>query len=201
MTVNRRTRVAVLGTLAEFHNEAIPYDLAALLELVANIDPDLLCLDITPEQWREQDFGKLPSEYRDALVPLATQTDIVVAPIGGKARMPNKVISGWRYVVINWLRGRIGALQRTSSGPDGLNQGWRHVMANYLYDVIQLLSIGGLRYKGKYNANQLTWKILGVVRRDPGTRVLVVVNVRYCHIIRERLRKQKDIEIAAYFEL
>ena len=201
MLDNERTRVAILGTLAEFHNEAIPIDLIALLELVANIDPDLLCLDITPKQWREQDFGKLPSEYRDALLPLASQTDIVVAPIGAEIPTPHKKISGWRYLVINWLRSCIGALQRTSTSPDAINQDWRHVLANYLYDVMQLLSNSDLRIQGKNNARQLTQQVLGVVRRDPGTRVLVVVNVQYCHIIRERLRRHEELEVTAYSEL
>ena len=65
-TAVEQTTVAVLGTLAEFHSEPIPYDLAALVKLVSDIQPDLLCLDMTEEQWRTQDFGGLPPEYRKA---------------------------------------------------------------------------------------------------------------------------------------
>jgi hypothetical protein len=66
---NKRARVAVLGTLAEFHREPIPYDMSVLLELVAEINPDLLCLDMTPEQWHESDFEGLPPEYQEAGSP------------------------------------------------------------------------------------------------------------------------------------
>ena len=45
------TPVAVLGTLAEFHREPIPYDLAALVRLAVTLRPDLLGLDMTTEQW------------------------------------------------------------------------------------------------------------------------------------------------------
>jgi len=62
------TKVAVLGTLAEFHREPIPYDLRELIRLVMDLRPDLLCLDITPDQWQRRDFGDLPPEYRDALL-------------------------------------------------------------------------------------------------------------------------------------
>jgi hypothetical protein len=58
-----------LGTLAEFHREPIPYDLEALVELVADLNPDFVCLEMTPEQWRQQDFDDLPPEYRDACCP------------------------------------------------------------------------------------------------------------------------------------
>lgn len=44
------TPVAVLGTLAEFHREPIPYNLAALVRLVTELRPDLLCLDLTVQR-------------------------------------------------------------------------------------------------------------------------------------------------------
>jgi hypothetical protein len=55
-----RTRVAVVGTIAEFHREPIPHDLAALVSLVQEQRPDLLCLDITTEQWASGAFDDLP---------------------------------------------------------------------------------------------------------------------------------------------
>ena len=48
------TQIAVLGTLAEFHQDPLPYDLEALVDLVAEINPDLLCLDISLAQWQQQ---------------------------------------------------------------------------------------------------------------------------------------------------
>ncbi len=53
------TPVAVLGTLAEFHKEPIPYDMKALIGLVSDLRPDLLCLDMTFEQWWQCDGGCL----------------------------------------------------------------------------------------------------------------------------------------------
>ena len=93
---DRATRIAVLGTLAEFHQDPLPYNLAALVDLVAAIHPDLLCLDITHEQWQQKRFDKLSPEYSRALLPLAAQTDIVVVPIGGQQMMPSTSASGWR---------------------------------------------------------------------------------------------------------
>lgn len=198
---NGQTRVAVLGTLAEFYNEAIPFDMSSLLELVANIDPDLLCLDITPRQWRERDFDKLPPEYREALLPLARQTDIVVAPIGVETTPPNQVIGGWRLLAINRLRSWISVLQRTAPGPDATNQGWRHRLTNYLYDAIRALS-AGYKNRGMVDyVDYLVQKVIEVSRRDPGSRVLVVVNVQHCHIVRKRLHKRKDLQVTNYSEL
>lgn len=201
MAASKQTRVAVLGTLAEFHREPIPYDMAALLDLVANIDPDLLCLDITQEQWQAQTFENLPPEYQEALLPLAHQTDIVVTPIAGGQPPPIPEASGWRGAGIRWLRNRIATIERNAPGPDAINQGWRHHLANYLYDATRRLSANEAEKAMHKHMDHLTQAVLRVARRDPGARVLVVLNVQYCHIIRERLRHHDDIEVTSYMNL
>lgn len=201
MAEREQTRIAVLGTLAEFHREPIPYDMVALLALVESINPDLLCLDMTQDQWQTQAFEDLPPEYKEALLPLAHQTDIVVAPIAGGQPPPKPEAAGWRGTVIRWLRSWIATIQRTASGPDAVNQGWRHHLANHLYGAIRWLSAGDGESAAHKHTDHLTQTVLKVARRDPGARILVVVNVQYCHIIRERLRHYEDIEVTTYAAL
>jgi hypothetical protein len=201
MTGTVQTKVAVLGTLAEFHREPIPYDMSALLDLVADINPDLLCLDMTQDQWQAQAFENLPPEYQEALLPLAHQTDIVVVPIAGGQAPPKPEASGWRGAAIRWLRNRIAMIERTAPGPDAINQGWRHDLANHLYDATRWLSAGELEKATREHTDHLTQAVVQVAHRDPGARVLVVINVQYCHIIRERLRQYEDIEVTTYMDL
>lgn len=196
-----KTNVAVLGTLAEFHKEPIPYDLAALVKLVSDIRPDLLCLDITPEQWRQRSFGGLPPEYREALLPLAYQTDIVVAPIAGDHPPAEPSASGWRGRLIRLFRRWLAALQRTAPGPDAINQGLRHHIADLLYSLNTWLA-GQEAYRAwQMHTNQLTQAVVEVARRDPGCRILVVANVRHCHLVRNALRKFPEINVASYLDL
>jgi hypothetical protein len=201
MTDNEHTKVAVLGTLAEFHREPIPYDMSALLDLVAEVNPDLLCLDMTPEQWQEQEFDDLPPEYQDTLLPLAHQTDIVVTPIGGERPTSKLEVSGWRAWAIMWLRSLIATIQRTAPGPGAINQGWRHHLVNLFYDAIRRLAGSAVKREAYEYADFLKREVLKVVRRDPGARILAVVNVQYCHILRERLREYDDLEIVTYIDL
>lgn len=194
---NSRTRVAILGSVADFHNEAISFDMAHLMRLVAAINPDLLCLDITPTQWLARDFVSLPSEYRKALLPLANQTDIVVVPIGSRVHSNDQAISGWRRALIDRLQNWIGAIQRAAPSPEALNQGWRHDWVNYLYAVIHRLSGTDGRSESQARADLLAQQVLTVSRRDPGTRVLVVVNVQYCHLIRRQLRECAELLVTS----
>lgn len=201
MGVNGQTRVAVLGTLVEFHQEAIPFDMSSLLELVVQINPDLLCLDITPRQWRARDFEKLPSDYRDVLLPLARKTDIVVAPIGGEYDQSSEGTDGMRLRAIQGLRKWIGVVQSTALSPEVMNQGWRHDLVNTLYYAIRRLKSRDKRREVWAYADYLTEQIVAVSRRDPEARVLVVVNVQYCHLIRERLQKCDDVFVTGFSEL
>lgn len=195
-----RTRVAVLGTLAEFHREPIRFDLPALVRLVTDLSPDLLCLDMTLEQWQHQDLEGLPPEYSDALLPLAHQTDIVVVPIAGQHPPKEPTASGWRGRLIAVLRQGLASLQRTVSGPAAINQGWRHVCANLLYGSIELLAGREAGRARMAHTDQLIHQVLDVVRRDPGRSVLVVVNVQYCHFIRPALKRQ-GLHVVRYSEL
>jgi hypothetical protein len=200
-TMQSPTRVAVLGTLAEFHEEPISYDLASLIDLVTALRPDLLCLDLTPEQWQLQDFDGLPPEYRRALLPLAAQTDIVVAPIGDAITPDESEVAGWRAKLVAWLRAGLATLQRTAPGPDAVNHGLRHEVANWLYHLIAWLTGEETFRERDEHVDRLTKKILEIVRRDPGTRVLVVVNVQFCHRIRPALRDYPNIQVVKYSEL
>lgn len=196
-----RTSVAVLGTLAEFHREPIPYNLNALVKLVTELRPDLLCLDITRDQWQRRDFAGLPPEYRDALLPLAHQTDIVVVPIAGDRPLEEPVAIGWRGKVIAVLRRWLADLQRTAPGPAAINEGWRHHLADTLYSVIAWFAGNEDRRAWQAHTAYLTQQVLEVVRRDPGCRILVVVNVRHCHHIRPALSQHSEIEVVPYSQL
>ena len=196
-----KTAVAVLGTLAEFHQEPIAFDLDALVDLVLQINPDLLCLDMTPEAWRARDFGHLPPEYREALLPLAYQTDIVVAPVGGDGPPPEPRAAGWRGWLIGLVRRVLGWLQKSAPGPDAINSGWRHDLANHLYDLTVKLGENDVRKAQEAHRQRLIDNIVETARRDPGARILVVVNVRDCHHIRPALQAYEEIEARSYTEL
>lgn len=201
LETTNQTRIAVLGTLAEFHQEPLPYDLQALVKLVADINPDLLCLDITLEQWQQQDFSRLPQEYSQALLPLTAQTDIVVVPIGGEQEMPKAAASGWRGIMITWARKLLNRVQSGAPGPDAINQGWRHDLGNTLYSLARRLSGKSVDQAYHAHIDQVSRAALEAARNNPGNRILVVTNIQYCHHIRPLLQQQPGLIEIAYQDL
>lgn len=188
------TQIAVLGTLAEFHRDPLPYDLTTLVDLVAKINPDLLCLDISLEQWQQRNFSSLPTEYSEALLPLADQTDIVVVPIGGSETMPQAAAVGWRGTLIGWVRKLLAWMQATAPGPDAINQGWRHDLGNVLYSLARNLAGQTVNHAYHAHIEQLSQAAAHVAENNPGSRILVVTNIQYCHHIRPHLRQAGLIE-------
>jgi len=196
-----RTSVAVLGTLTEFHDDPIPYDLSTLIDLVNTINPDLLCLDMTMDQWQRQDFSHLPPEYRDALLPLAYQTDIVVAPIAGSRPLEKLNVAGWRGFLIRQIRRMLTWIQQTAPGPDAMNQGWRHHWGNALYDIVRQLAGHQVQQTYHERIETLTQAVVNVAENNPDNRILVVTNIQYCHHIRPRLKQLSDVQVTTYSDL
>lgn len=190
-------RVAVVGTLAEFRRDPVPHNLPELVHFVAAINPDLLCLDISLDQWRRRDFGGLPPEYRDALLPLAAQTDIVIIPIGdespthrtGGSEKTQGRLKGWLQRL---LRGAIARLARGAHTPVSVGEGPRHLFVEHLLHLLDLIEGGRhTRRQARAHRDALTSRILELAQRDPARRVLVVVNARHCHQLRRALRRRR----------
>ena len=74
-------------------------------------------------------------------------------------------------------------------------------MANYLYRAIRQLAGQDIEKATRDHTDHLTQAVLEMARHDPGARLLVVVNVQHCHIIREQLRGYADVEVADYTDL
>ncbi len=207
MTAGRHSPVAVVGTLAEFRRDPTTYDLASLVRFVREISPDLLCLDMTLDEWQHRDFGGLPAEYRDALLPLADQTDIVVVPIGDgggssgfAAGDDGSSGAGLRHWLSNRLHGAVASLQLGAPSPVAVDQGARHWTAELLYHAIDWLNGGSGRH-ATIHREALATRIVELARRDSGRRVLVVVNARYCHYLRAELRRHPEIALVRYPDL
>ena len=124
----KKTRVAVLGTLADLHQEPIRYDLRRLEHLVEQLEPDLLCADIRRDHWEDGDLSATSVEYREVLVPLAERTRIVIVPVRGAtpcdliAPRDGRLI-GLRSAAVRVMNGWLRTMQRIANTPEAINSG------------------------------------------------------------------------------
>src|SRR3989304_413197 len=127
-----KSRVAVLGTIRELHNEPLRYDLRALSRIIEERAPDLLCTEIGLEQWEKSQLSGLAPEYREAVVPLSRRSSIVVVPVDGAGQSWNEFPPGAtrgqrpsglkRWLVSLTNRALVG-LVRLAGSPRAINSG------------------------------------------------------------------------------
>jgi hypothetical protein len=204
--MTNKTRIAVLGTLAELHREPIRYNLACLTNLVEQLDPDLLCAELPRAVWESGDTSGAPLEIREALIPLAARTNIVIVPIQGAmgcepVTTKDGRMARARRAIVQRLDDVLRWFQRRADGPRAIHSG----SFGHVCHTICLLEAwaGGLAARHAWDAanRALLENVLVAVRRDPGVRVLVTVDCRRWHRLVERLRHVEDVELVAYWQL
>lgn len=201
-----KSRVAVLGTLAELHREPIQYDLKTLGRLVKDLQPDLLCAEIHMNHWQTADLGQSPPEYKEALLPLARRTDIVVVPVAsdqgcelieprsGSAR-------GLRSAAVWWMNWMLRGLQRDAGSPEVVNSGPFGHMCDIMCAITAWVCGEATRRAWQQANQQLYDNVVQAVRRDPGRRVLVTVDCRRRHQLEARLKALDEIEMVHFRNL
>ena len=201
-----KTPLAVLGTLADLHREPIRYNLACLTDLVEQLNPDLLVAELQREAWEAGDVSAASIEYREALIPLAARTNIVIVPIQGAARCEPGMAQAAhmaysRRAILRWLDGLLRWFQLRADGPRAIHSG----SFGHICHTICLLEawVGGASVRQAWDAanRALLENVLAAVRRDPGVRVLVTVDCRRSHQLAKRLRHMDEVELVAYWEL
>lgn len=201
-----KSRVAVLGTLSDLHQQSITYDLKMLARLVRQIQPDLLCAEIGRDHWETSDLARMPVEYREALVPVCKRSDIVLVPVAGPEAEPLVVPRGGRWrglrsALVGLLNWHLRLTQRLAGMPEAINSGAFGSLCSWMCGRIAW-ACGPEAVRAWAAANdRILQNVLAAVRRDPGRRVLVTVDCRRRHLLDRRLRTFGEIEVVEFYQL
>ena len=198
-----KSRVAVLGTLGELHTEPIGYDLDTLSRIVREIQPDLLCAEIHPDDWAAQDLDGMPPEYRETLVPLSRRTGIVIVPVAGSRDRGLMTPGGGQFLALRtFLVGILNAhLRWMQSGDRGLaaiNSGAWGAVCDGLCCLTANLCGSDVRREWDAANRAIFENVLAAVRRDAGCRVLVTVDCRRRHRLERELRRVREVGLVHY---
>ncbi len=205
MTTFPHTRVAILNTLGSLHADPLHYDLQTLRSLVIHLAPDLLCADITRDTWESGDLSQAPLEVRAALIPAINLTDTVLIPVAPTPQQFRdfRAPSGLR----NWLARRFDALlrwgQRKADRPEAIHGMAFETFCHTVCVLEEMTWSKADRQAYELRAQALVRNILSAIQRDPGGRVLVVVQCQWHHTIEPLLRKQAEdwIKIVDYRDM
>ena len=199
-----QTRLAILGTLADLHRQPLTYNLSCLRNLVANLEPDLLCAEVTPGAWEGGDLTAAAIDVREALTPVVASTDIVLVPVIPTPEQFGDFIpsSGWRRSLAQALDRLLLWGQRKADRPEVINGPWFGIFCHTLCWLIERTWTAKDRQAWIAQNRIIAENILQAVQRDPGRRVLVAVQCQRLHwLVRTLKAHPEDLEIVRYQEL
>lgn len=195
MNASSITRLAILGTMSDLHRQPISYDLDCLQKLVANVSPDLLCAEITMEDWEREDFSRVTVDVREALAPMIASTDIVLIPVAPTLERYADFTpdAGWRRRLVQTFDQilRWGQIQaddaRTVNGP------WFGAFCHTICWLTEALWNAEERTAWETQNRVLAENIVRAVQRDSERRVLVAVQCQRLHRLIPLLRAHNDL--------
>jgi hypothetical protein len=192
--------------MGHLHTEPLRYDLACLRSLVETLEPDLLGVELDLDSWERGDLGGAPVEVREGLVPATRRVDTVVVPLGGASPLefvpPEEgELAQLRASVVRASDNLLMGLQRAVDGPEGINSlFFRHMCGFICYLEAATASDAGRRAWEESNERILE-RLLWVIDRDPGRRVLAAVQCRRVHWLEPRVKRMPNTELVDYREL
>lgn len=204
--LTNKSRVAVLGTLADLHQEPIRFNLKTLRRLVKELKPDLLCAEIHPNDWQRSDWDRMMPEYKEALVSLSRRSDIIIVPVSSSNE--RELIAPWdqrwyrlRSWIVRLLNGQLRFMQRVANGPRAINSGVFSWLCDGTCSLTAWVCGPEARQAWDKNNEVILNNILAAVQRDPGRRVLVTVDCRRRHRLEKQLRRAPGIDLVFYQHL
>lgn len=204
MNSTPRTRLAILGTMSDLHRQPITYDLDCLRKVIADLAPDLLCAEITMDEWESEDFSRASLEVREALVSVIASTDIVLIPVAPTLERYTDFTpdSGWRRRLVRTFDQLLQWGQIEADDVQTVNGLWFGAFCHTVCWLTEMFWTAKDRAAWEKQNKELTENIIRAVQRDSGRRVLVAVQCQRLHHLIPFLRAQtKVIDIVGYQSL
>jgi len=198
-----KTRLALLSTLAEMHTQSIQYNLTALRDILTQVSPDLLYVEVPQLDWELGRLDQAPVEVQCSLLSVAELSRTVVVPVAPDARQFNDFAprTGWRAGLVRWLDQILRWAQRQANSAEAIHTWSFEGVCHTLCHLSQWGWEADARRAWEEQNQGMLDNILQAIRRDPGRRILIAVQCQRTHWLKLRLKKRPDIELVDYREL
>jgi hypothetical protein len=199
-----KTRLAILGTISDLHNQSISYDLNCLRRILVEVSPDLLCAEITRQEWERGDLSKATLEVREAFAQTVSSMDIVLIPIASTSEQfaDFRPRTGWRQRLVRTFTGLLRWGQIQADDVSTINGQWFGVFCHTVCWLTERFWTAEDRLAWDGQNEKLVENIVQAVQRDSGRRVLVAVQCQRLHRLISLLRTHRDlVELVPYQDL
>lgn len=204
MNKQPQTRLALLATLSELHQQPIAYDLQCLRDLIVELAPDLLCAEITRDMWEGGDLSTAAIEVREALAPIVASTDTVLVPVAPSSERFQDFApdGGWRRNLVQACDRLLRWGQLQADSPQAINGPLFEAFCHPLCLLTEMTWTAEQRAAWNAQNEQIAQNVLGAVGRDPGRRVLLAVQCQRIHKLEPLLKSGSEpVKLVPYQSL
>lgn len=198
--------VVVVGTMYQWHLHSPMYSLEVLTDLIKRTDPEVLCIEFSPEQLENESACAAKPEYPDAIMPFAEKNGIPLVSLQQRTeswseyqRMVQKEIDRIRSdpeMSVKWefwteLRESMGEVYSRSLF-DFLCQAydtWIEIVHGKFYSRL-FPELG--RLWDEWNQQYLE-TITKTIEDNPDRRITVTVGVQHKYWLNNRLRSMESV--------
>lgn len=203
-----KAEVFVVGTLYSRHKTVPTYDLATLRRIILAIKPDVVVLDVNPDELKQEKVHESKIEYSGVIFPLLKSEKYRAYPAEPRQPMFDEIVQSVSK----------GFEQFEKQNPDK-----SAVMKQYhksLYEALKIswqtpADVNGAmtdrvlsgkeaiqeRFVREYEVGQRRWNqnttdmVLRAVKENPNKRILLLYGIDNCYWVRNALRQNKNINL------
>ncbi len=78
----QKTEIILIGTISDMHYLSQHYSMAQLEEILSEVQPDIICVNMTPKHYINKDARFMLAEISQVIDPWAKKNNIPVYPVG-----------------------------------------------------------------------------------------------------------------------
>lgn len=202
-----KTEVIVLATLHQFHDSVTGYDFGTLSEIIEVLEPDILAVELTPNDLTQRKEQKVKQEYQKSVFPLLKKPDYVVIPLEPAEPKytellklkheadSQKIEAEKEEAFANYVHALLDVLLQIWDSPAAVNSACtdslleaKHALQNEIYGEKEQLGWDA------WNQHFLD-VILQSAQEHSGKRLLILVGVEHGYWLRRRLKSHNAVNL------
>lgn len=200
-----QTKVAIIGSLHEYHHKLKGYSFQSIKKLISSKKPDVICIEVKPENYKGKGTKFAPYEYREVLMPFLLKTGAKIEPFDWgnedwselmaeqKSLSKDPKTSGLFKAIINpveLLLKHSGSMEIAELDHKFFNSPFMDDWISSAYSLLSEAFPGNKISKIANERNRNMARLLiAAIRRNPGKKILVLVGIEHKYALKDALQQ------------
>jgi hypothetical protein len=203
------TEVVILSTLHQYHAEIPSYSFSVLSQVIEQLDPDVLAVELTEADLRSRRTQQIKQEYPRSVFPLLDREGYLTVALEPEEPTHSELVRRFRNASQSLRTTAPQKAEAFGTYVEALYtllfERWVSVAAVNSTETDALLEAKHLFQRALFGPDeQQAWegwnrhflaRILDAAQTNPAKRILVLVGVEHAYWLRAKLREEPSIRV------